>query len=168
MPGDFASVLGAKVICSRTQEKPDRNVAPMAKAELIVSSDLAELKRVRAFVGSVCEGVDAIDANTAREIELAVHEAASNIIEHAYRGRKDQEIRVEAEVSEEGAFFRLYHSGEMLDPKVLSPELDHSPHLAIVRGALQQERHLGVRGHRALREEDAAAGVDAGGDRQRG
>ncbi|MEW6355845.1 MAG: ATP-binding protein [Planctomycetota bacterium] len=94
----------------------------MARAELTVSSTAAELKRIRAFVNAVCGGVGSIDGPTARQIELAVHEAASNIMEHAYGGCADRAITVEADASDEAIEFRLYHCGEIFECKGPRPE----------------------------------------------
>ena len=99
----------------------------MARAELIVSSDPSELKRIRTFVSAFCEGVDAIDSRTARQIVLAVHEAASNVMEHAYCGQRDRQITVEAEVSDEDIRFRLYHCGELIRPEMATPHTDPTP-----------------------------------------
>ncbi|NOZ21274.1 MAG: anti-sigma factor antagonist [Planctomycetes bacterium] len=97
----------------------------MARVELTVPSDAAELKRIRAFANAVCESVGAIDGRTALQIELAVHEAASNIMEHAYGGCTDREITVEADASDNAIEFRLYHCGKMFECK--APRPDPSP-----------------------------------------
>ncbi len=68
------------------------------KDTLKVSSDLKNLSMIRFFIRDFCEkfpGVS-IDADSVALIELAANEAASNITRHAYKGRKDGPITVDA------------------------------------------------------------------------
>jgi anti-sigma regulatory factor (Ser/Thr protein kinase) len=55
------------------------------------------------------------------QLELAAHEAAANIMKHAYQGRPDQRIVAEGEVSPEGVSIRLYHWGEPFVPGPVRP-----------------------------------------------
>jgi sigma-B regulation protein RsbU (phosphoserine phosphatase) len=98
--------------------------APQARAAIEVRSDLRELRRVRRFVRRFCgtlqdpiPGDDLVDA-----LELAVTEAASNIMQHSYHGRTDQWIHLEAEAFPEAVAVRLRHLGTGFDPAVLAPE----------------------------------------------
>ena len=95
----------------------------IAHAELEVSSDLAELARVRAFVRRFCQDLpgSALDEDRTSQLELAVNEAVSNIIRHAYHGRTDQQIQVETELFTDRISIRLYHWGEAFDPKTVRP-----------------------------------------------
>ena len=54
-------------------------------------------------------------------LELAATEAASNIIRHAYRGRTDQRVQIEADGFADRIFLRLYYLGEAFDPETVAP-----------------------------------------------
>ncbi len=73
---------------------------PLARSEFEISSDLKDLARARAFVRDFCRGVPGglIGEDDVSDLELAVNEAASNIMKHAYHGRADQRIHLEADV----------------------------------------------------------------------
>jgi len=60
---------------------------------------------------------------TADQVALAVDEATTNIIEHAYRGAADQEIELRFE--DRGPDFRveLIDTGQMVDPRTV-PRVD--------------------------------------------
>jgi PAS domain S-box-containing protein len=102
---------------------------PLAHAELDVQSDLADLARVRAFVREVCRLVpdEILGDRQIAGLELAVNEAASNIMKHAYHGRSDQRIQLDGEAYRDRIAIRLHHLG---DPFALEtappPALDGS------------------------------------------
>jgi sigma-B regulation protein RsbU (phosphoserine phosphatase) len=109
--------------------KVEERRLPLARAELELRSDLAELRRARAFVRAVCSALPGTPLAAARvaELELAVNEATSNIIKHAYHGRTDQRIHLEAETFPEQVVIRLHHIGDPCDPSgVPPPALDGS------------------------------------------
>ena len=91
---------------------------PLARAELEISSDLHELGRARAFVREVCRTLPgpALDEDGVSQLELAITEAASNVMRHAYDGRTDQRIQLDAEVFADRIVLRLHHLGETFDP----------------------------------------------------
>jgi sigma-B regulation protein RsbU (phosphoserine phosphatase) len=96
---------------------------PLAHAELEIQSDLAQLRLARDFVRDFCrlapEGL--LDQDDVADLELAVNEAASNIMKHAYHGRADQRIQLEAEVVPGRVSIRLHHLGDSFDPVAVSP-----------------------------------------------
>jgi len=102
---------------------------PLAHAELDIRSDLADLWRVRAFVREVCRLVpdEILGDPEIASLELAVNEAASNIMKHAYHGRRDQRIQLDGEAYRDRIAIRLHHLG---DPFALEtappPALDGS------------------------------------------
>ena len=102
---------------------------PFARAELALRSDLKDLRRAREFVRAVCRDLPGgpLDEDRAAQLELAVNEAASNIMKHAYRGRGDQWIDVEAESYPDRIAILLHHLGDSFDPSsVPAPVLDGS------------------------------------------
>ena len=96
---------------------------PLARAELEIRSDLADLRRAREFVREFCRMVPEglLDEDDVAELELAVNEAASNIMKHAYHGRADQRIQLEAETFPGRVSIRLHHLGDSFDPAAVSP-----------------------------------------------
>jgi len=96
---------------------------PLAQAELEISSDLKELSRAREFVRGFCHGLPdtPLSVDRVAEVELAVTEAASNIMKHAYQGRTDQRIQIEAESFPDHVAVRLHHLGNSFDPSGVAP-----------------------------------------------
>jgi anti-sigma regulatory factor (Ser/Thr protein kinase) len=100
---------------------------PLVRAELEISSDLNELGRARAFVREVCRTLPgpALEEESVSQLELAITEAASNVMRHAYRGRPEQLIQLDAEVFADRIVLRLHHLGETFDPAaVKTPAFD--------------------------------------------
>jgi PAS domain S-box-containing protein len=100
-------------------EEPER---ALAHAELQIRSDLKELRRVREFVRLFCRDLaEPLDEDSVAKLELAVNEAASNIMRHAYRGRTDQLIEIDAAAFPSQVSVRLHHLGDPFDPSTISP-----------------------------------------------
>ena len=95
---------------------------PIARAELDISSDLSELARARAFVRDVCQRLPPppFDEDAISQLELAMTEAASNVMRHAYGGRTDQRIQLDADVFLDRVVLRLHHLGETFDPDAVN------------------------------------------------
>jgi anti-sigma regulatory factor (Ser/Thr protein kinase) len=94
-----------------------------------VSSDPQSLERIRLFVESACRQLISpplCDEQT-RKMIIAAREVATSIIHHAYHGRADGTIRLEAEVARDRLTIRLWHRGEDFDPGLVAePPLDGS------------------------------------------
>jgi anti-sigma regulatory factor (Ser/Thr protein kinase) len=100
---------------------------PLAHARMEMGSDLKELGRAREFVRTFCADLPGgpLDAHRVAQLELAVTEAASNVIKHAYHGRADQRIELSAEAYAGHVSVRLHHLGDSFDPSaVVLPPLD--------------------------------------------
>ena len=67
-----------------------------------------------------------LDEMAAYEIELAVDEACSNIIEHAYGGQDKGEIECECEVTDDGLTIILRDWGQAFDPSKIKDIDGHS------------------------------------------
>jgi phosphoserine phosphatase RsbU/P len=96
-----------------------------ARAEVEILSDLRELRKLRQFIRQFCgmlhdpvAGEDLVDA-----LELAVNEACSNIMRHAYHGRADQRIHVETEAFPEVITVTLRHLGAAFESPAPAPPL---------------------------------------------
>jgi PAS domain S-box-containing protein len=103
--------------------KAEPRPAPLAKAELKLISDLNELGRSRQFVRAFCRDLPgaALDEESISKLELAVTEACSNIIKHAYHGLANQWINVEAEAFPECVSIRMHHRGDPFEPSEAPP-----------------------------------------------
>jgi PAS domain S-box-containing protein len=100
----------------------------LARAEIEIRSDLKELRRARQFVREFCRDCPApLDPDSLDLLVLAVNEAASNIMRHAYQGRTDQWIEIETEAFQSHVSVRLHHLGDPFDPSAApQPVLDGS------------------------------------------
>jgi anti-anti-sigma factor len=96
---------------------------PLVQAQCEVTSAATELARIRTFVHTFCHELPArvLDAESLSQLELAVTEAASNIMRHAYHGRTDQHIQVTAEAFADRIRIRLGHRGTAFDPATVQP-----------------------------------------------
>ena len=106
-------------VAVRIGEQPEAQ----AREGIEIRSDLRELRHVRQFVRKFCEalddpvpGEDVVDA-----LVLAANEAASNIMLHAYHGRADQSIHLEAVALPEAIALKFRHIGAGFDPATLAP-----------------------------------------------
>ncbi|HVJ08373.1 MAG TPA: SpoIIE family protein phosphatase [Acidisarcina sp.] len=92
---------------------------PIARRELEIASSLRQLRKAREFVRTFCRSLPspALDESFIGALELAVNEAASNIMKHAYHGREDQWIRIEAEAFPDRIVIHLHHFGDAFDSK---------------------------------------------------
>jgi sigma-B regulation protein RsbU (phosphoserine phosphatase) len=101
----------------------------LAHAQCEVVSDVAELPAIRAFVRGFCQGLPAtvLDDESLDQLELAVAEAATNIMRHAYQGRADQRIHIAADAFGDRIAIQFFHRGAAFDPeKVRPPVFDGS------------------------------------------
>ena len=103
--------------------KVEERQAPLIRQEIDLHSDLKELRRVREFVRTLCSNLPGVrlDEDSAAALELAVNEAASNIMKHAYHGRSDQSIHLEGEVFPDRVAIQLHHFGDAFDPSTVPP-----------------------------------------------
>jgi anti-sigma regulatory factor (Ser/Thr protein kinase) len=97
----------------------DQAALPVWHGEAELRSDLGELARVRAFVRAFCRDAPGqpLDAAAVAALELAVNEAASNIMKHAYAGDRDQPIRIDADAYVDRVSVRLRHVGSPFQPE---------------------------------------------------
>ncbi len=94
-----------------------------AHATLEIRSDLRELRRARQFVREFCRDAPGVPLGpeSVSALELAVHEAAVNIMKHAYHGRDDQWIQLEGEAFPGHVSIQLHHGGDSFDPSAVPP-----------------------------------------------
>ncbi|HEY52758.1 MAG TPA: ATP-binding protein [Caldilineae bacterium] len=87
---------------------------PSPVRELHFTADLANLAIVAEFVASGCERWR-IDEDNCYDIQLAIDEAVTNIIEHAYGGGEG-EIVLRCWVAEHHFYVKLQDWGKAFDP----------------------------------------------------
>jgi serine/threonine-protein kinase RsbW len=101
----------------------------VAHAEIEVDSVLQELSTLRGFVRAFCRAQSSpiVGEDVIRPLELAITEAASNVIRHAYQARPDQRIRVVADADADSICVQILYGGEPFDPqRVVPPSFDGS------------------------------------------
>ncbi len=98
----------------------------LAQATLEVKSHLNQLEPLRNFLREFCLHLSPpLDEERLDQLELAVNEAASNIIRHAYEGRHDKTIHVIADAYADRVCIQLRHHGHPFDPnEALPPTFD--------------------------------------------
>ncbi|MBO0733245.1 MAG: SpoIIE family protein phosphatase [Methylocapsa sp.] len=103
--------------------KIEERKLPLARRQIEIPSELCELGRARSFVHEFCTGISgaALLENCAKELDLAVNEALSNIIRHACAGRPEQRILIRAEAFGDRVAICLHHLGEPFDPAAVPP-----------------------------------------------
>lgn len=94
------------------------------KFQMKLASDPRLLAVVRGTVAQLAEAMG-FEASQCRKITLAVDEAMSNVIRHAYRNECNHEIELNCEVQEDCLEFTLVDRGEPADPAhICSQPLD--------------------------------------------
>ncbi len=120
-------------------------------------SDVRQLAAVRALVRDVCRRACNVDDAGLAELELAVDEAAANVILHAYADRTDLPIEVVVAAEPDQVCVSLFHQGEPFDPdRVAPPSFDGSREsgfgLYIIRKAVDECTFFqDERGHHGIR-----------------
>ncbi len=90
--------------------------------EVEVTSALTQLEPIRAFLRRFSDKLEPpMDEVRLATLELAVNEAASNIMRHAYVGRTDRAIRLELDADGDRVVLQLHHWGESFDPATAPP-----------------------------------------------
>ena len=86
-------------------------------------SDPRQLAELRGLVRNSCQQAWTLGPTheTLDRIELAVQEAAANIVLHAYQGATDGLIRLELAVDADRMTLSLYHDGTDFDPTIVPP-----------------------------------------------
>jgi sigma-B regulation protein RsbU (phosphoserine phosphatase) len=109
--------------CVVVSLKESEDESPLTRAQYTTTSHMSELTSIREFVCAFCRRAPAPLLAEARlgELELAVTEAASNVMRHAYHGRADQTIRLVADAFADRVVIQLFHHGTAFDPNLVRP-----------------------------------------------
>jgi len=95
--------------------KPEEQSRP--QWHLKIKSTLNELDRVRGFIVEVCRGLGKtmVDGERIKMIQIVATEITTNIIKHAYAGKKGKDILIEATTSPDEIMFNFYDWGVEFD-----------------------------------------------------
>jgi serine/threonine-protein kinase RsbW len=129
----------------------------MEQARQVFPSDPRQLAAVRALVRDTCRRSWATaDEDGLAQLELAVGEAAANVMLHAYAGQTDRPMEVVVAAEPDQVCVTLLHQGEPFDPKhVPPPSFDGSREtgfgLYLIRQAVDECRFFqDERGHHGV------------------
>lgn len=91
--------------------------------ELNVSSRMENLGAISDFITSAASQLG-LDEDQAFAVQMAVDEACTNVIEHAYAGRVDGSIQIRVELVNDQVVVTIHDHGQPFDPtRVLPPNL---------------------------------------------
>jgi anti-sigma regulatory factor (Ser/Thr protein kinase) len=92
----------------------------LTKIELYSKSNPEYLRLIRATIDQVCQiaGFNRLESS---KIVLAVDEACSNVIRHAYLGKPDKEIYIKCTIEKKMLRIRIVDHGIQVDPKTIKP-----------------------------------------------
>ena len=95
----------------------------MAKAIRTYVSELSQLAGMREFVDEACRRCwpTPTDDFAIRQLELALGEAAANVIRHAYDGQPGRPIVLELDTEADRIRLTLRHEGLPFDPAEAAP-----------------------------------------------
>lgn len=92
----------------------------MQKQKLIVQACFASLEKIRDYFGQAARQAGFSD-DAIFEVEVAVDEAASNIIDHAYEGECQSEIECDYQILPDGLKLTLHDHGKPFNPNQVKP-----------------------------------------------
>ena len=108
----------------RNRELPPAAPGGPLKFQMKLGSDPRLLPVVRGTVAQLAEALG-FEASQCRKITLAVDEALSNVIRHAYKNECNHEIELNCEAIEDSLEFTFVDRGEPADPaRICSQPLD--------------------------------------------
>jgi serine/threonine-protein kinase RsbW len=96
----------------------------VVEQSLILLAHYNNLEKIRQFAGQAASA-SGLKPEEVFSVQLAVDEAFSNIIEHAYGGECDKEIRCICRSTNQDLTFQLRDTGKFFDPtSAPEPDLD--------------------------------------------
>jgi serine/threonine-protein kinase RsbW len=90
---------------------------------LEITSDMSNLARVSDFILDVAKQAHLTEKQT-DHVQMALDEAVTNVMEHAYGGRSDGRISIKCRVDARELFLEIRDQGEPFDPRTIKkPDL---------------------------------------------
>ncbi|MEN8131296.1 MAG: ATP-binding protein [Pseudomonadota bacterium] len=97
----------------------------MLRSALTIASDFAEVGRARAWIVNLADQAG-LSSREKFELQLAVSEACTNAIKHAYAMTKDHTVELSAEIDDNQIRLVIRDFGKKLDPESYQePDLDN-------------------------------------------
>ena len=124
-----AMTFGDDLTCAAVKVKKSIQTHIAVRWELDILSAFSELARLRDFVEQFCQQLSSpeVDENFIYPVQLAVHEAATNIMKHAYEEHSDRPVHVKIELLQRQIVVTLSHQGKGFDlDNVEEPAFDGS------------------------------------------
>src|SRR5580700_4217805 len=121
-------LMASYPVCSRGEKEPVRDPVPATElyfeARIVLSTDVRILAAMRHTIGDLTAVLGWNDSES-HAITLAVEEALTNKIRHAYSNRPDGRIQFEFRTEPDALVFELTDQGEPPDPaKICARERD--------------------------------------------
>lgn len=101
-------------------------MASAKRFHLEISSDMQNLERVSNFVLDMARQARFTEQTT-DHVQMAMDEAVTNVMEHAYGGRADGHINIECQVTAHELRIEIRDRGEPFDPDTIQEPDIHSP-----------------------------------------
>ncbi len=85
----------------------------IARETIEITSDVAHLPNIRRFLRDYSARLtdSVLDEDSLAQLELAVNEAAANVMKHAYQGKTEEPVRVEISSDSQQLTICLLHRG---------------------------------------------------------
>ncbi len=94
--------------------------------ELVISSSTNHLAEVRKFVEMHAKKIE-LDEKVVLHITLAVDEACTNIIKHAYNNSENEKIWIKIKATSKKLIIRITDNGNSFDPDIIGePNIEES------------------------------------------
>ena len=129
--------------CIMIKINPPVDTQIVHKQTQVLKSDLEDLVRLRKFLKDFCSRVPNLPARTYNQIELAVNEATSNVMRHAYEGKPGKQIIIDASIYADRIEFEITHWGIPLSQlQISAPAFDgtqqHGFGLYLIRNCVDE------------------------------
>lgn len=86
----------------------------------VFPGNFRNLEKIRDFYAKAARAAD-LDEDAVYDVQMAVDEAAANIIDHAYGGEDRGVIECAYEITEKGIRIILHDHGKAFDPDLITP-----------------------------------------------
>jgi serine/threonine-protein kinase RsbW len=93
---------------------------------LEITSDLANLARVADYVEKVAQATG-LDERQAYDVQMAVDEAVTNVMEHAYEGQRDGHIWITTFMEKKNLVIEIRDRGVRFDPATVKTPNTRGP-----------------------------------------